>query len=253
MLAPLFLQTQKSRVSGKNLLPNGNFCKLHRGDPAEKVIHSSVSKAVPAVCGSPFCPVFEHDCFCWMNNMCSGSFFKPGLCCSLMSFFLTSYLIGSSVTFIFCTLRYRKKFSIFEYPSRWCDMSLLLSHVSRGKSHGALPKNIILKSCVGEWSIHSEEQGTRQCISAGPSSLPLSLPPGDWGSPAIPSAPYLRDKACKGNDWLFLFLWYQWLGHTRWFFLVVQFIKLCSYSESRPAWPVWVEVTEKEIQFMLYI
>lgn len=92
-----------------------------------------------------------------MNNMCSGSFFKPGLCCSLMSFFLTSYPIGSSVTFIFCTLRYRKKFSIFEYPSRSCDMSLVLSHVSRGKSHGTLPKNIILKSRVGEWSIHSQE------------------------------------------------------------------------------------------------
>ena len=89
--------------------------------------------------------------------MCSGSFFKPGLCCSLMSFFLTSYPIGSPVTFIFCTLRYRKKFSIFEYPSRSCDMSLVLSHVSRGKSHGTLPKNIILKSRVGEWSIHSQE------------------------------------------------------------------------------------------------
>lgn len=175
MPAPLILQTQKRRVSGKSLLPNGNLCKLHRGDPAEKVMHSSVSKAVWAACGSPFCLMFEHEYFCWMNNTCSGSFFKPGLCCSLMSF-LTSYPIGSSMTFIFCTLRYRKKFSIFEYPTRLCDVSLLLPHVSRGKSHGTLPKNIILKSRVGEWSIHSQERGARQCISAGP-SLPSSIPP----------------------------------------------------------------------------
>ena len=136
---------------------------------------SSVSKAVPTVCGSPFCQMFEHKYFCWMNTVCSGSFFKPGLCCSLVSFFLTSYPISSSVTFIFCTLRYRKKFSIFEYPSRSCDMSLLLSHVSRGKSHGTLPKNIILKSRVGEWSIHSQE-GNKAVYFSRP-SLPSSIPP----------------------------------------------------------------------------
>lgn len=187
---------------------------------------SSVSKAVPTVCGSPFCLMFEHKYFCWMNNVCSGSFFKPGLCCSLVSFFLTSYPISSSVTFIFCTLRYRKKFSIFEYPSRSCDMSLLLSHVSRGKSHGTLPKNIILKSRVGEWSIHSQE-GNKAVYFSRP--LPPFLHPSLPGTEEALLFLLLHTNVIKSAmamvDCFCFFDW--WLGRTWWSFPVVQFIKLC--------------------------
>lgn len=173
MPAPLILQTQKRRVSGKSLLPNGNLCKLHRGDPAEKVMHSSVSKAVWAACGS-FCLMFEHEYFCWMNNTCSGSFFKPGLCCSLMSF-LTSYPIGSSMKFIFCTLRYRKSLVFLNIPPD-CVMWAFSYHMCpEGKSHGTLPKNIILKSC--RWVVYTQPREGSKAVYFSRPLLPSSIPP----------------------------------------------------------------------------
>lgn len=94
MPAPLFLQTQKRRVSGKSLLPNGNLCKLHRGDPAEKVMHSSVSKAVRTACGSPFAWCLNMSIFVeWITCAVAHSLSQGSVALSCPSFWLPTWLV----------------------------------------------------------------------------------------------------------------------------------------------------------------
>lgn len=138
------------------------------------------ARQTPTVCGSPICPIFEHEYIYWMNETWMAHPLSHNFSLSCTSFLVPVHLSQSwylsfvlwDTEKILVSLNTQPEHVVWASSYHRCSYS---KHPEESVMNRGTPQGMFLfNAMLGGWSLHSQESRTGQCVDTGPLLLKSS-------------------------------------------------------------------------------